>query len=173
MLRRYFGQCLLQLFDVCGHQFIWFLQYFGYVSFRGCKRSPSLSWKWYFLNVKKSDLLFLQIFHECFLNPCQNKGTCEEVGAGYVCTCMPGFTGKTPDRLNCCSCSYCKQCCYSAVTWLIFSLESACEFCPSGAKCEIDINECDSAPCQNGGLCKDGMGDFQCQCKPGFLGREN
>uniref|UniRef100_A0A672YPS0 Sushi, von Willebrand factor type A, EGF and pentraxin domain-containing protein 1 n=1 Tax=Sphaeramia orbicularis TaxID=375764 RepID=A0A672YPS0_9TELE len=34
-----------------------------------------------------------QVFHECFLNPCQNKGTCEEVGAGYVCTCMPGFTG--------------------------------------------------------------------------------
>ncbi|XP_041840984.1 sushi, von Willebrand factor type A, EGF and pentraxin domain-containing protein 1 isoform X2 [Melanotaenia boesemani] len=72
-----------------------------------------------------------QVFHECFLNPCQNKGTCEEVGAGYVCTCSPGFTG---------------------------------------AKCEIDINDCDSAPCQNGGLCKDGMGDFQCQCKPGFLG---
>ncbi|XP_040039010.2 sushi, von Willebrand factor type A, EGF and pentraxin domain-containing protein 1 isoform X1 [Gasterosteus aculeatus] len=72
-----------------------------------------------------------QVFHECFLNPCQNKGTCEEVGAGYVCTCMPGFTG---------------------------------------AKCEIDIDDCDSAPCQNGGLCKDGMEDFQCQCKPGFLG---
>ena len=45
-----------------------------------------------------SDRLFLQVFHECFLNPCQNKGTCEEVGAGYVCTCMPGFTGKPPDR---------------------------------------------------------------------------
>lgn len=44
-------------------------------------------------------------------------------------------------------------------------------FPPSGAKCEIDIDECDSTPCQNGGLCKDGMGDFQCQCKPGFLGR--
>lgn len=40
-----------------------------------------------------------------------------------------------------------------------------------GAKCEIDIDECDSAPCQNGGLCKDGMGDFECQCKPGFLGK--
>ncbi|KAI4808144.1 hypothetical protein KUCAC02_000212 [Chaenocephalus aceratus] len=72
-----------------------------------------------------------QVFHECFLNPCQNKGTCEEVGAGYVCTCMAEFTG---------------------------------------AKCEIDIDDCDSAPCLNGGLCKDGMGDFLCQCKPGYLG---
>lgn len=41
-----------------------------------------------------------------------------------------------------------------------------------GAKCEMDVDECDSAPCQNGGLCKDGMGDFQCQCKPGFLGEQ-
>lgn len=44
------------------------------------------------------------------------------------------------------------------------------DVCYLGAKCEVDIDECDSAPCQNGGLCKDGMGGFQCQCKPGFLG---
>lgn len=36
----------------------------------------------------------------------------------------------------------------------------------------MDIDECDSAPCQNGALCKDGMGDYQCQCKAGFLGTE-
>lgn len=42
---------------------------------------------------------------------------------------------------------------------------------PTGAKCEVDVDECDSAPCQNGGLCKDGMGEFQCQCKAGFLGQ--
>uniref|UniRef100_A0A8C7FUF6 Sushi, von Willebrand factor type A, EGF and pentraxin domain-containing protein 1 n=1 Tax=Oncorhynchus kisutch TaxID=8019 RepID=A0A8C7FUF6_ONCKI len=48
----------------------------------------------------------------------------------------------------------------------------SCEnvFLPAGAKCESDIDECDSAPCQNGGLCKDGMGDFLCQCRPGFPG---
>ena len=41
----------------------------------------------------------------------------------------------------------------------------------SGAKCEVDIDECDSTPCQNGGLCRDGLGEFDCQCKPGFLGK--
>lgn len=46
-------------------------------------------------------------------------------------------------------------------------------FCLIGAKCESDIDECDSTPCQNGGLCIDGMGDFQCQCQPGFVGMGN
>lgn len=44
-------------------------------------------------------------------------------------------------------------------------------FSYSGAKCESDINECDSAPCQNGGVCRDRVGGFQCQCKPGFVGK--
>lgn len=43
--------------------------------------------------INKFSVSIIQVFHECFLNPCQNKGTCEEVGAGYICTCMPGFTG--------------------------------------------------------------------------------
>lgn len=57
---------------------------------------------------------------------------------------------------------------HETLIWRVF--DTASDICLSGAKCEIDIDECDSAPCQNGGLCKDGMGDFQCQCKPGFLG---
>lgn len=52
------------------------------------------------LSSDSSDLHFLQVFHECFLNPCQNQGTCEEVGAGYICTCMPGFTGEELFHMN-------------------------------------------------------------------------
>lgn len=128
---------------------------------------------------------FLQVFHECFLNPCQNKGTCEEVGAGYVCTCMPGFTGEPaargsftplgnkmaiggtraviPISVDVEASLYCT---------VLYVTLTAFDVSLLGAKCEMDVDECDSAPCQNGGLCKDGMGDFQCQCKPGFLGEQ-
>ena len=34
----------------------------------------------------------------------------------------------------------------------------------------IDINECDSLPCFNGGYCQDKIGGFTCICGRGFIG---
>lgn len=34
----------------------------------------------------------------------------------------------------------------------------------SGASCEVNIDECESQPCQNGGWCEDGVADYTCHC---------
>ena len=34
----------------------------------------------------------------------------------------------------------------------------------------VDINECASTPCQNGGTCSDLVNAFQCQCADRFMG---
>lgn len=31
-------------------------------------------------------------------------------------------------------------------------------------QCEVDINECESAPCLNGGVCEDGVAGYVCHC---------
>ena len=34
----------------------------------------------------------------------------------------------------------------------------------------IDIDECDSSPCQNGGTCNDYINFYNCSCQPGYDG---
>ena len=36
----------------------------------------------------------------------------------------------------------------------------------------VDHNDCADNPCQNGGICKDGINDFTCNCNPGWKGRK-
>ena len=36
-----------------------------------------------------------------------------------------------------------------------------------GRRCEVNINECESNPCQNEGTCIDERGGFRCICMPG------
>ncbi|KAF7662518.1 hypothetical protein LDENG_00233700 [Lucifuga dentata] len=35
----------------------------------------------------------------------------------------------------------------------------------------IDGNQCDSSPCQNGGVCKDGINTYVCWCNKNFIGK--
>ena len=48
-----------------------------------------------------------------------------------------------------------------------------CECQPGweGYNCEIDVNECASNPCRNGGICKDKNASFECECIKGFKGK--
>ena len=35
----------------------------------------------------------------------------------------------------------------------------------------VDIDECASKPCENGGSCQDGVNSYKCTCLPGFDGK--
>lgn len=37
----------------------------------------------------------------------------------------------------------------------------------AGPRCEMDVNECHSDPCQNDATCLDKIGGFTCLCMPG------
>lgn len=41
----------------------------------------------------------------------------------------------------------------------------------TGQRCEINVNECSSNPCANGGTCHDAINGYTCSCAPGYSGR--
>ena len=41
-----------------------------------------------------------------------------------------------------------------------------------GAHCEIDIDECDSAPCYNGAKCLEALDWYECECVLGYTGTD-
>lgn len=34
-----------------------------------------------------------------------------------------------------------------------------------------DVKECSIKPCLNGGVCREMLGDYECQCPPGYEGK--
>ena len=40
-----------------------------------------------------------------------------------------------------------------------------------GARCQINVDDCDGHLCQNGGRCVDGVNTYSCECPPEYTGQ--
>lgn len=42
----------------------------------------------------------------------------------------------------------------------------------AGINCEVEIDECEVRPCQNGATCRDHVAMYSCECVAGFQGQD-
>uniref|UniRef100_A0A803TKE2 Sushi, nidogen and EGF like domains 1 n=1 Tax=Anolis carolinensis TaxID=28377 RepID=A0A803TKE2_ANOCA len=125
----------------------------------------------------------------CLMRPCENGGTCEDLGHSYVCICPAGYTGRHCEAEV--DCGRPNEVKHSRVTFNSTKMGSLAEYrCDLGytlssqnnprlcraqgawsdpPQCN-EIDECQSQPCLNGGLCKDRIATFLCLCKGGYTG---
>uniref|UniRef100_A0A7N6A590 Delta-like protein n=1 Tax=Anabas testudineus TaxID=64144 RepID=A0A7N6A590_ANATE len=133
----------------------------------------------------------------CLHGPCQNGGQCFNLVADYVCKCPEDYEGKNCSRLrDHCRTTPCKviDSCTVAVASnstpsgvrLISSnvcgphgrcrshaggqFSCECEEGFTGTYCHENINDCESAPCLNGGTCIDKVNQYECICAEGWDG---
>ncbi|KAM4019790.1 protein crumbs homolog 2 isoform 2-T2 [Anomaloglossus baeobatrachus] len=126
---------------------------------------------------------------ECASNPCINNATCLEGNKGYDCLCWAGYSGNHCELdINECAA---RPCLHDALCMersdpalygaqpefsTDFSYDRAagyvCRCQPgfTGENCSVNIDDCQSDPCQNDGSCVDLINEFMCDCAPGYTG---
>jgi Notch-like protein len=105
---------------------------------------------------------------ECLSSPCQNGAECSESSTdsaisleAYRCACTAGFASG--------SCAYEFIAEYAAECTVAESDDGALS-----GNCDVDVDECSSGPCANGGACthaENGVDDYTCECVPGVKGK--
>ena len=146
----------------------------------------------FFLDVVRGLVWPITDIYECASSPCQNGGTCIDDVNSYTCLCAPGYSGVNCHGGECLVCEtgslWTSLFFTVAMKWRSHSFkrsvqstflmryhhdDTSTRFCSEEWQhffyfiCE-DIDECVSAPCQNGGTCKDQVNGYLCQCAPGY-----
>ncbi|KAG5840785.1 hypothetical protein ANANG_G00192340 [Anguilla anguilla] len=128
---------------------------------------------------------------ECASNPCQNNATCQEGIKSYSCLCWPGYEGDHCEiDIDECAVEPCQNGghCFERsnmtnygklpqLDWQFSYADAAghlCECLPgfTGENCSVNIDECESSPCQNGASCEDLVNSYKCICPAGYTGTD-
>lgn len=104
-------------------------------------------------------------FDDCASGPC-DYGICKDGINRYDCVCKPGFTGKPSILIK--ETNLQRFFTLLRLSSQMRNMRPLSVSPPSGPKCNVEVDECSSNPCRNGGTCVDEENGFHCLCPAGF-----
>ena len=111
----------------------------------------------------------------CLNSPCQNGGSCEDIGNNYTCSCPAGYSGRNCSIVLCNNTNTGITCVRSHTADCTDGLSGpicTCEEGFTGSRCETEFNACDSSPCHSMATCIPHGNSYTCNCPEGYSGQD-
>lgn len=109
-----------------------------------------------------------QNIDDCFPNPCQNGGSCQDLVNAFSCSCTDEWMGETcHQEYDACSFFPCQN---SATCSPVLGFhEYSCTCVPgyTDANCSTNIDDCVGVVCPQYQVCHDQLNNFTCACPTG------
>ena len=83
------------------------------------------------------------------------------VSVALRCDCAGGYSGGRCELPP----ARCSACAHGGVCCPLVGCVCTAEW--TGARCDVDVDECEASPCRHGGTCRNAPGGFRCDCPPG------
>nr|XP_061794927.1 protein crumbs homolog 1-like [Nerophis lumbriciformis] len=105
----------------------------------------------------------------CEPNPCENRGTCEDLFDAHRCDCPSTWRGHSCREPS--DTCVLRPCVFGNCTNFPGGYRCECEWGYTGSQCQMEVDFCENNNCSHGATCLKGFQSYSCLCPQNLTGQ--